>query len=106
MLTAHRHPTLRIPLNVLCLVLTIVTLLMLINIASTSATYAILSLNNLALYTSYLQVVGSFFIFKSAEDSQLGDPSRSENGDTRSTSMRCASVPSLSSGCHSLHSYQ
>lgn len=58
------HPTLRIPLNALCLVLTIVFLLMLINIASTSAIYAILSLNNLALYMSYLQVVGSFLIFK------------------------------------------
>lgn len=37
---------------------------MLINIASISAIYAILSLNNLALYMSCLQVVGSFFIFK------------------------------------------
>jgi choline transport protein len=64
MLTAHRHPTLRIPLNALCLVLTIVTLLILINIASTSAIYAILSLNNLALYTSYFQIIGSFFVFK------------------------------------------
>jgi choline transport protein len=62
-LTIHSHPTLRIPLNALCLVLTIVILLMLINIASTSAIYAILSLNNLALCTSYLQVVGSFLIF-------------------------------------------
>ena len=44
--------------------LTIVFLLMLINIASTSAIYAILSLNNLALCTSYLQIVGSFFIYK------------------------------------------
>lgn len=58
------HPTLRIPLNALCLVVTIVFLLMLINIASTSAIYAILSLNNLALYISYLQIVGSFFISK------------------------------------------
>lgn len=58
------HPTLRIPLNALCLVLTVVFLLMLLNIASTSAIYAILSLNNLALYMSYLQIVGSFFIFK------------------------------------------
>ena len=63
-LTLASHPTLRIPLNALCLVLTIVFLLMLINIASTSAIYAILSLNNLALYMSYLQIVGSFFIFK------------------------------------------
>jgi len=63
-LTSTRHPTLRIPLNALCLVLTIVFLLMLINIASTSAIYAILSLNNLALCTSYLQIVGSFFIYK------------------------------------------
>jgi choline transport protein len=60
----HSHPTLRIPLNALCLVLTIVSLLMLINIASTSAIYAILSLNNLALYMSYLQIVTSFFIAK------------------------------------------
>ena len=37
---------------------------MLINIASTSAIYAILSLNNLALYMSYLQIVTSFFIAK------------------------------------------
>lgn len=37
---------------------------MLINIASTSAIYAILSLNNLALYISYLQIVTSFFIAK------------------------------------------
>lgn len=60
----YRHPTLRIPLNALCLVLMVVFLLMLINIGSTSAIYAILSLNNLALYMSYLQIVGSFFIFK------------------------------------------
>lgn len=58
------HPTLRIPLNALILVLSIVSLLMLINIASTSAVYAILSLNNLALYMSYLQIVASFFIHK------------------------------------------
>lgn len=37
---------------------------MLINVASTSAIYAILSLNNLALCTSYLQIVMSFFTFK------------------------------------------
>lgn len=37
---------------------------MLINIASTSAIYAILSLNNLALASSYLQVVAFFFIYK------------------------------------------
>lgn len=58
------HPTLRIPLNALCLVLTIVALLMLLNLGSATAVYAILSLNNLALYTSYLQIVSSFLIHK------------------------------------------
>lgn len=58
------HPRLRIPLNALALVLTVVSLLMLLNLASASALYAILSLNNLALYGSYLQVVGSFLLHK------------------------------------------
>lgn len=58
------HPTLRIPLNALCLVLTVVTLLMLLNLGSATAVYAILSLNNLALYTSYLQIVASFLVHK------------------------------------------
>lgn len=58
------HPTLRIPLNAFLLVVTVVSLLMLINIASASALYAILSLVNIALYGSYLQVVLSFFVHK------------------------------------------
>ena len=58
------HPTLRIPLNALLLVCTIVALLMLVNIASSSALWAILSLGNIALYMSYLQLLISFLVYK------------------------------------------
>ncbi|KIW99848.1 uncharacterized protein Z518_10776 [Rhinocladiella mackenziei CBS 650.93] len=48
------HPTLRIPLNALLLITTIIVLLNLINIGSTVAFFAILSLNTLSLYISYI----------------------------------------------------
>jgi amino acid transporter len=47
------HPQLRIPLNSLLLVAAVVILLQLINIGSSSALFAILSLATLALYVSY-----------------------------------------------------
>jgi len=48
------HPDLRIPLNSLILVSLIVMLLNLINLGSTTGFFAILSLNTLALYISYI----------------------------------------------------
>ncbi|KIW98464.1 uncharacterized protein Z519_00125 [Cladophialophora bantiana CBS 173.52] len=48
------NATLRIPLNSLSLITIIVMLLQLINIGSTTAFFAILSLNTLALYLSYI----------------------------------------------------
>ncbi|KAJ9613138.1 hypothetical protein H2200_003079 [Cladophialophora chaetospira] len=48
------NPSLRIPLNSLLLITFIVMLLQLINIGSTTAFFAILSLNTLALYLSYI----------------------------------------------------
>lgn len=48
------HPTLRIPLNALGLVTIVVMLLTLISIGNTTAFFAILSLNTLALYISYI----------------------------------------------------
>ena len=58
------HPRLRIPLNSLMLVATIVVLLILINIASVSALFAILSLGNMALYVSYLINIVFFLLHK------------------------------------------
>ena len=51
---AHIHPTLHIPLNSLLLDTAVTVLLMLINIGSTTAFYAIVSLSTLALYISYI----------------------------------------------------
>ncbi|OCK83721.1 amino acid transporter [Lepidopterella palustris CBS 459.81] len=51
---AYVHPTLRIPLNALFLVASVSALLGLINIGSTAAFYAILSLSALGLYLSYI----------------------------------------------------
>jgi len=48
------HPTLRIPLNAVGLVATVVVLLTLISVGNTTAFFAILSLNTLALYISYI----------------------------------------------------
>lgn len=48
------HPTLRIPLNALGLIAFIILLIQLINIGSTSALYAIVSLSTIGLYISYL----------------------------------------------------
>ena len=52
--TFQVHPTLRIPLNSLLLISIIIMLLNLINIGSTTAFFAILSLNTLAMYISYI----------------------------------------------------
>ena len=48
------HPTLRIPLNSLILVSIIIALIQLINIGSTSAIFAILSMSTIGLYASYV----------------------------------------------------
>jgi len=48
------HPTLRIPLNALALVAVLIALIQLVNIGSTSALYAIVSLSTIGLYLSYL----------------------------------------------------
>lgn len=48
------HPTLKIPLNSLILVAACSCLLAIINIASTTAFFAVLSLATLSLYISYL----------------------------------------------------
>jgi choline transport protein len=58
------HPTLRIPLNALGLVIIIVVLLTLISIGNTTAFFAILSLNTLALYISYVMPIIFFMIAK------------------------------------------
>ena len=55
---------LHIPRNSLFLVATIVALLMLLNIASSAALFAILSLGNMALYSSYLIAVAFYFQHK------------------------------------------
>ncbi|KAK6369786.1 hypothetical protein LTS17_009236 [Exophiala oligosperma] len=60
----HVHPTLRIPLNALLLITAVVLLLQLINIGSTTAFFAILSLNTLALYLSYLIPILFWMIHK------------------------------------------
>lgn len=51
---AKVHPTLKMPVNALCLVSVIIVLLALINIASSTAFNAFISLPALALYISYL----------------------------------------------------
>lgn len=51
---AHIHPKLHIPFNTVCLVTICCCLLSLINIASTTAFYAIVSLSTLSLYISYI----------------------------------------------------
>lgn len=48
------HPTLRIPLNALGLVSAIIALLLIINIGSSSAFYAIVGLSTIGLYMSYV----------------------------------------------------
>jgi choline transport protein len=58
------HPTLRIPLNALGLVITVVVLLTLISIGNTTAFFAILSLNTLALYISYIIPILFFTLAK------------------------------------------
>ena len=55
------HPTLRIPLNSLGLVAIVIVLIQLINLGSSTALFAILSLSTIALYISY--VIPVFFIF-------------------------------------------
>ncbi|KAK3718215.1 hypothetical protein LTR37_005330 [Vermiconidia calcicola] len=50
----HAHPTLRIPLNSFFLVVTVIALLSFIQISSTTAFNALLSLLTLALYISYV----------------------------------------------------
>ncbi|ETN42760.1 uncharacterized protein HMPREF1541_01918 [Cyphellophora europaea CBS 101466] len=61
---AKVHPTLRVPLNSLLLITAIVMLLNLINIGSTTAFFAILSLNTLSLYLSYIIPIVLFTIHK------------------------------------------
>jgi choline transport protein len=58
------HPTLRIPLNALCLVTTIAALLGLINIGNTTAFNAILSLATMGLYLSYVMPLAFSLIRK------------------------------------------
>ncbi|KAF2457056.1 putative amino acid permease [Lineolata rhizophorae] len=61
---AHVHPTLRIPLRSLGLVTAVVVILTLVNIGSTTAFYAILSLSTLTLYVSYMVPVLFFTLRK------------------------------------------
>jgi choline transport protein len=63
------HPTLRIPLNALGLVTIVVMLLNLITIGNTTAFFAILSLNTLALYISYIMPMVFFTLAKLRGDS-------------------------------------
>jgi choline transport protein len=58
------HPTLRVPLNALFLVIGVVVLLTLITVGNTTAFFAILSLNTLALYLSYLMPILFFTLAK------------------------------------------
>jgi choline transport protein len=58
------HPRLRIPLNSLALVTIVVAVLQLINIGSTTAFFAILSLSTLALYISYTLPMIFFLLAK------------------------------------------
>jgi choline transport protein len=57
-------PTLRIPLNAIALVVIVVVLLTLITVGNTTAFFAILSLNTLALYLSYLMPMLFFTMAK------------------------------------------
>lgn len=58
------HPNLRVPLNSLSLVTVVIVLLSLINIGSTTAFYAIISLSLLALYISYVIPIVFFVLRK------------------------------------------
>jgi choline transport protein len=58
------HPTLRIPLNALGLVVVVVALLTIITVGNTTAFFAILSLNTLALYISYIIPMVFFLLAK------------------------------------------
>lgn len=58
------HPTLHIPLNALLLDTTVAVLLLLINIGSTTAFFAIVSLSTLSLYISYIIPLVFFTIHK------------------------------------------
>ncbi|KAI9774493.1 MAG: hypothetical protein M1835_006012 [Candelina submexicana] len=59
---AHINPTFKIPIRAICLVTIVTILLSLINIASTTAFNAVLSLATLALNISYLIPVILFFL--------------------------------------------
>ena len=63
------HPHLRNPLNALGLATLIMCLIQLINLASTTALVAILSLSTLALYVSYIMPTTFFLIRKLQGDS-------------------------------------
>jgi amino acid transporter len=70
------HPTLRIPLNALGLVTIVVMLLALVSIGNTNAFYAILSLNTLALYISYIMPIVFFTLTKLRTNPIPFDPFR------------------------------
>ena len=63
------HPTLRIPLNALCLVSMVIVLLQLINIASSTALFAILGVSTIGLYMSYILPI-LFFLLAKLRDPQ------------------------------------
>ena len=63
------HPRFRIPLNALLLVTTLTTLLMLINIASTVALYAVVSVTMIGIFMSYLISILFFLLAKLRGDS-------------------------------------
>ncbi|KAK5955890.1 hypothetical protein OHC33_003532 [Knufia fluminis] len=58
------HPTLRIPINALGLVAFIIILIQLINVGSTSALYAVVSLSTIGLYLSYVLPILFFVLAK------------------------------------------
>lgn len=63
------HPRLRIPFNSLALAASAIALLQLINIGSTTALYAILSLSTISLYISYVLPIIFFTLAKFRGDS-------------------------------------
>lgn len=68
------HPTLRIPLNALMLVSVIIVLIQLINIGSTTALYAIVSISTIGLYISYVMPILFIFLAKIRGDQIVYGP--------------------------------
>lgn len=62
------HPTLRIPLNALILVSVVIVLIQIINIGSTTALYAIVSISTIGLYISYVMPILFIFLAKMRGD--------------------------------------